>query len=196
MTLFSYKVAINSGKYEHLKPENRPFYAKLGIIRFIRSFYVHIHFKIITSANPKPSHWPVGVRPSSRRPHQKNAKLFLSSYRPSRLSAGFIRPQIASSNLTQPHSTSLPFSFPSFGVGLIRSLNRPSRSNSLSSLFPHSHPTEDPDSFEELKLDLYLRLSFSFLFKGFPPFFTFLFRFFKGLMREFQRNSLFSFRAF
>ena len=107
MTLFSYKVAINSGKYEHLKPENRPFYAKLGIIRFIRSFYVHIHFKIITSSNPKPSHWPVGVRPSSRRPHQKNAKLFLSSYRPSRLSAGFIRPHPASLGLTRPHSHSL-----------------------------------------------------------------------------------------
>ena len=184
----------NSGKCEHPKPENRDFSFKLGIIRFIPSFYVYVQMKIFRLSNQNPyidrpesahrprkihilsnrklSNYPVGVRPSSRRPHPKNAKLFLSIYRLCRASAGFIRPHPSLIPASpQPH----PFYFPSPGVGLFRSLNRPSRSNSLSSLFPHSHPTERHGFIrrvEAVSVSAYVFPLFSRIFLFFSLFFS------------------------
>ena len=148
--------------------------------------------KIHILSNWKLSNYPVGVHPSSRRPHPKNAKLFLSIYRLCQASAGFIRPHpsliSASSGLT--HSIfplpELDSSGPSTG---------PLGPTPFLPFFLILTQPSDTDSFEELKLCPYLRMFFLY-FQGFSCSFRFLFRFFKGLMREFQRNFPLSFSGF
>ena len=70
------------------------------------------------------------------------------------------------------------FYFPSFRGDPFRALHGPIRVTSLSSFFPHSHPSEDPDAFAELQLDLCLLFPFFLVFsRVFGGFSSFLFCF-------------------
>ena len=216
MTLFGNRVDTNSGKCEHPKPENRDFSFKLGIIRFIPSFYVYVQMKIFRLPNQNPyidrpesahrprkihilsnrklSNYPVGVRPSSRRPHPNNAKLFLSIYRLCRASAGFIRPHpglIPAS--PHPHQASIHSIFPLPELDSSGPSTGPLGPTPFLPFFLIRTQASDTDSFEELKLCPCLRMFFLY-FQGFSCSFRFSFPlsfsgFLKGREQEGKRKN-------
>ena len=145
--------------------------------------------KIHISSNWKSSNYPVGVRPSSRRPHPKNAKLFLSIYRLCRASAGFIR----------PHPSLIPASPILFSLSRSWTLKVPQQALKVQlPFFPFSSfsPNRATQIHSKSWICVRVCVCFSFIFKGFPVLFVFFSAFLRASWGSFKEIFRFPFRAF